>query len=105
MWNFIGRTVVNCSYYGEAIMKSSLRQTATPQHRSRPRGGSLLGSIEHIRAGRLRALAVTSAMRSELLPDIPTVACLLSPAADILRGKIILDVLAGPGTQQGGGRA
>jgi tripartite-type tricarboxylate transporter receptor subunit TctC len=36
--------------------------------------GSLPGSIEHIRAGRLRALAVTSATRSEVLPDIPTVA-------------------------------
>jgi tripartite-type tricarboxylate transporter receptor subunit TctC len=30
-------------------------------------------SIEHLRAGRLRALAVTSATRLELLPDIPTV--------------------------------
>jgi tripartite-type tricarboxylate transporter receptor subunit TctC len=30
-------------------------------------------SIEHIRAGELRALAVTSAMRSEALPGIPTV--------------------------------
>jgi tripartite-type tricarboxylate transporter receptor subunit TctC len=30
-------------------------------------------SIEHIRAGRLRALAVTAAMRSEILPDVPTV--------------------------------
>jgi tripartite-type tricarboxylate transporter receptor subunit TctC len=30
-------------------------------------------SIEHIRAGKLRALAVTTAMRSELLPDLPTV--------------------------------
>jgi tripartite-type tricarboxylate transporter receptor subunit TctC len=30
-------------------------------------------SIEHIRAGRLRALAVTSATRSETLPDLPTV--------------------------------
>jgi len=30
-------------------------------------------SIEHIRAGRLRALAVTSAMRSAALPDVPTV--------------------------------
>src|SRR5262245_25714754 len=28
-------------------------------------------SIEHIRAGKLRALAVTSATRSEVLPDIP----------------------------------
>jgi tripartite-type tricarboxylate transporter receptor subunit TctC len=30
-------------------------------------------SIEHIRAGRLRALAVTTAKRLEALPDIPTV--------------------------------
>jgi tripartite-type tricarboxylate transporter receptor subunit TctC len=30
-------------------------------------------SIEYIKAGRLRALAVTTAMRSEALPDIPTV--------------------------------
>ena len=30
-------------------------------------------SIEYIRAGKLRALAVTTAVRSELLPDIPTV--------------------------------
>jgi tripartite-type tricarboxylate transporter receptor subunit TctC len=30
-------------------------------------------SIEYIRAGRLRALAVTAATRSEALPDIPTV--------------------------------
>ena len=31
-------------------------------------------SIEHIRAGKLRALAVTTATRSEALPDMPTVA-------------------------------
>jgi tripartite-type tricarboxylate transporter receptor subunit TctC len=30
-------------------------------------------SIEHIRAGKLRALAVTTATRQEVLPDIPTV--------------------------------
>ena len=30
-------------------------------------------SIEYIRAGRLRALAVTAATRSDALPDIPTV--------------------------------
>jgi len=29
-------------------------------------------SVEHIRAGKLRALAVTAAIRSEALPDIPT---------------------------------
>jgi tripartite-type tricarboxylate transporter receptor subunit TctC len=33
-----------------------------------------VGSIEYIRAGRLRALAVTAATRSDALPDIPTVA-------------------------------
>jgi tripartite-type tricarboxylate transporter receptor subunit TctC len=36
--------------------------------------GSAPAAIEHIRAGRLRALAVTSSTRFELLPDIPTVA-------------------------------
>ena len=30
-------------------------------------------SIEYIRAGKLRALAVTTATRSEALPDVPTV--------------------------------
>jgi tripartite-type tricarboxylate transporter receptor subunit TctC len=31
-------------------------------------------SIEHIRSGKLRALAVTTATRSDVLPDIPTLA-------------------------------
>ena len=35
---------------------------------------SMASSIEYIRAGKLRALAVTAATRSEALPDIPTVA-------------------------------
>ena len=34
---------------------------------------NLPSSIEHIRAGRIRALAVTPATRSEALPDVPTV--------------------------------
>ena len=34
---------------------------------------SLSTSIEHIRAGKLRALAVTAATRVEALPDVPTV--------------------------------
>jgi tripartite-type tricarboxylate transporter receptor subunit TctC len=38
----------------------------------------MLSSIEHIRAGRLRALAVTTATRSETLPDIPTIAASVS---------------------------
>jgi tripartite-type tricarboxylate transporter receptor subunit TctC len=33
--------------------------------------GNLAGSIEHIRTGRLRALAVTTSTRSQALPDIP----------------------------------
>ncbi len=36
--------------------------------------GSVPSSIEHIRTGKLRALAVTTAMRAEALPDIPTFA-------------------------------
>ena len=34
---------------------------------------NLPSSIEHIKAGRIRALAVTPATRSEALPDVPTV--------------------------------
>jgi tripartite-type tricarboxylate transporter receptor subunit TctC len=33
--------------------------------------GILTGSIDHIRTGRLRALAVTTATRSEALPGVP----------------------------------
>jgi tripartite-type tricarboxylate transporter receptor subunit TctC len=33
----------------------------------------LSSSIEYVRAGKLRALAVTTAARSEVLPDLPTV--------------------------------
>src|SRR5271166_908831 len=36
--------------------------------------GTMTGSIEYIRTGKLRALAVTTATRSEALPDVPTVA-------------------------------
>jgi tripartite-type tricarboxylate transporter receptor subunit TctC len=32
----------------------------------------IVGPLEHIRAGRLRGLAVTTTMRSEALPDLPT---------------------------------
>jgi tripartite-type tricarboxylate transporter receptor subunit TctC len=36
--------------------------------------GALTSSVEYVKGGRLRALAVTTAKRSEALPDIPTVA-------------------------------
>jgi len=36
--------------------------------------GSMPASIQYVRAGKLRALAVTTATRSEVLPDVPTVA-------------------------------
>jgi tripartite-type tricarboxylate transporter receptor subunit TctC len=36
--------------------------------------GTVLLTIDHIRSGGLRALAVTSTTRAELLPDVPTVA-------------------------------
>jgi tripartite-type tricarboxylate transporter receptor subunit TctC len=35
---------------------------------------NLPSSVEHIRAGKLRALAVTTTTRSQALPDVPTVA-------------------------------
>lgn len=35
---------------------------------------NVLSSVPHVRSGRLRALAVTSAKRSDVLPDLPTVA-------------------------------
>ena len=34
----------------------------------------MMTSIEYIRAGKLRPLAVTTATRSEALPDVPSVA-------------------------------
>ncbi len=39
---------------------------------------TMSSSIEHIRAGRLRPLAVTTAMRSEVLPDLPRMGDFLS---------------------------
>jgi tripartite-type tricarboxylate transporter receptor subunit TctC len=44
---------------------------------------SMPSVIEYIRAGRLRALAVTTATRSDALPDIPTVGEFLPGAANI----------------------
>jgi tripartite-type tricarboxylate transporter receptor subunit TctC len=35
--------------------------------------GGLVSSLDHVNAGKLRALAITTAVRSELLPNTPTV--------------------------------
>ena len=42
-------------------------------------------SLPHVKAGRLRALAVTSGQRSPAMPDIPTVAEAGAPGFDILQ--------------------
>ena len=67
-------------------MMSGLKMTHIPYKGSAPMLTDLLGgqvqvtfdnlpsSIAHIKAGKLRALAVTTAKRSDELPDIPTVA-------------------------------
>jgi tripartite-type tricarboxylate transporter receptor subunit TctC len=67
-------------------MMAGVEMTHVPYRSAGPALADLIGgqvqvmfdglpaSIEHIRAGRLRALAVTTATRLEALPDIPTVA-------------------------------
>jgi tripartite-type tricarboxylate transporter receptor subunit TctC len=69
---------------GELIkMMTGLNMTHIPYRREAPALTDLLGgqvqlifatapaSVEHVRTGRLRALAVTSAARSEALPNVP----------------------------------
>ena len=65
-------------------MMTGINMTHVPYRGSAPALTDLIGgqvqvafdtttaSIEYIKAGKLRALAVTTAMRSEALPDIPT---------------------------------
>jgi len=63
-----GVNLVHVPYRGQAPALADL--LAGQVHVMFP---NIVVSIEHIRAGRLRALAVTAATRSEALPDVPTV--------------------------------
>jgi tripartite-type tricarboxylate transporter receptor subunit TctC len=56
---------------------------------------SILPALEHVRAGTLNALAVTSAARSELLPDVATIAQAGVPGFSAV---IHYGLLAPPGT-------
>ena len=55
--------------------------------------GTTTASIEHIRAGTVRALAVTTAARAEVLPDIPP----LSDFRPVMR-QVFGSASAPPGT-------
>jgi tripartite-type tricarboxylate transporter receptor subunit TctC len=66
--NMAGVNIVHVPYRGAAamltdLMRGDLHVAFDP----------MLSSLEHIRAGKLRALAVTTATRSDALPDVPTV--------------------------------
>src|SRR5262245_52458970 len=61
-----GINIVHIPYRGEAPAMTDLIGGQVQVYF----GGS---SIEYIRAGKVRALAVTTATRSDVLPDIPTV--------------------------------
>jgi tripartite-type tricarboxylate transporter receptor subunit TctC len=63
-----GVDMVHVPYRGEAAALTDLLGEQVHVY-----FGTLPGSIEHIKAGKLRALAMTTATRSEALPDLPTV--------------------------------
>jgi tripartite-type tricarboxylate transporter receptor subunit TctC len=63
-----GVNMVHVPYRGEALALTDMLGG-----HAQAMFGTMPASIEHVRAGKLRPLAVTSARRSELLPDLPTV--------------------------------
>ncbi|WP_059412350.1 tripartite tricarboxylate transporter substrate binding protein [Cupriavidus basilensis] len=76
-------------------MQARLNMLHVPYRGSAPAVTDLLGgqvqsmfdntpsSLPHVKAGRLRAIAITSAQRSPLLPDVPTVAESGFPGFDV----------------------
>jgi tripartite-type tricarboxylate transporter receptor subunit TctC len=72
----VWRTVQNDDWYRYAPRAVSRRGACNG--RSYERTGAVgfsvvTETIEHIKSGKLRALAVTTAARSEVLPDVPTI--------------------------------
>jgi len=63
-----GVNMVHVPYRGEALALPDLLSGQV-----QVLFGNMSSSLEHVRSGRLRALAVTTAARSEALPDVPTV--------------------------------
>jgi tripartite-type tricarboxylate transporter receptor subunit TctC len=63
-----GVDIVHVPYRGEGAAQTDLLSG-----RAHVMFGVMALSIEHIRGGRLRALAVTTAARQQALPDVPTV--------------------------------
>jgi tripartite-type tricarboxylate transporter receptor subunit TctC len=60
-----GVDMVHVPYRGEAPALTDLINGQVDM-----KFASLIGSIEHIKSGKLRALAVTTAIRSRVLPDV-----------------------------------
>lgn len=52
--------------------------------------GNLASTVGHIQGGKLRALAVTSAKRSAILPDVPTLAEAGVPGAEVYEWNVVL---------------
>jgi tripartite-type tricarboxylate transporter receptor subunit TctC len=63
-----GANLTNVSYRGDGPAMADLIAGQVPVAFA-----TLLASISHIRAGQLRPLAVTTAQRSDALPDLPTI--------------------------------
>ena len=52
--------------------------------------GNLASTLQHIQSGKLRALAVTSAQRSAILPDVPTLAQAGVTGAEVYEWNVVL---------------
>ncbi|MEO6016559.1 MAG: tripartite tricarboxylate transporter substrate binding protein [Polaromonas sp.] len=58
--------------------------------------GNLASTMQHIQSGKLRALAVTSAQRSPILPDVPTLAQAGITGAEVYEWNVLLAPAATP---------